>query len=66
MNIIRMLKALFAVSIILTAASAQTGTLKVYLSPPAAQSSTVSGVVNETFDQLASGIRTTAYVSPQG
>ena len=66
MNIIRLLKVLSAVSIILTAASAQTGTLQVYFSPPAAQSTTVSGVATETFDQLATGIWTTTHVSTAG
>jgi len=33
--------------------AATAGTLTVYLSPPSAQSSTVAGVANETFDQLS-------------
>lgn len=62
-NISRFLKVFSAASIILTAASAQTWTLKVYLSPPAVQLSAVSGVATETFDKLTPGIKTTAYVS---
>ncbi|MGO9229857.1 MAG: IPT/TIG domain-containing protein, partial [Bryobacteraceae bacterium] len=65
-HIRRLLRVLSAASIMLTAASAQTGTLKVYLSPPAAQSSTVSGVATETFDALTTGIKTAAYVSTAG
>jgi hypothetical protein len=65
-NICRLFKVLPVASILLTAASAQTGTLKVYLSPPAAQSSAVSGVTTETFDALTTGIRTTAYTPAGG
>jgi hypothetical protein len=39
------------------------GTLTVYLSPPAAQSSDVAGVTTETFNQLSTGVHTTSYVS---
>ena len=42
------------------------GTLSVYLSQPGAQSTTVSGAATETFDALATGIHTTAYVSSAG
>jgi hypothetical protein len=49
----RLLKVLSAVSILVTAASAQTGTLKVYLSPPAAQSTTVAGVTTSSFGIVA-------------
>ena len=62
-NMSRFLKVFSAVSIFLTAVSAQTGTLKVYLSPPAAQSSTVAGVTTETFDSLNTVIQS-AYTSP--
>jgi len=62
----RLLKVLFAVSVTLTVSTGQTGTLQVYFSPPAAQSTTVSGVATETFDQLATGISTTPYVSTAG
>src|SRR5208283_3224525 len=65
-HIRRLLRVLSAASIILTAASAQTGTLKVYLSPPAAQSSSVSAVATETFDAQTTGVKTTAYVSAAG
>jgi len=65
-NISRLPKVFSAASILLVAASAQTGTLKVYLSPPAAQSSAVSGVATETFDAQTTGKKTTAYVSAAG
>jgi hypothetical protein len=62
---IRPLEVFFACSII-TVASAQTGTLKVYLSPPAAQSTTVTGATTETFDTLTAGTIYTSYVSAIG
>lgn len=46
--------------------SPTTGTLSVYVSPPAAESTTVSGAITETFDGLSAKIYTTAYVSPAG
>src|SRR4051812_30032841 len=46
--------------------AAQTGTLTVYFSPPAAQSSTFAGVATETFDALSTGVKTTAYTSTAG
>jgi hypothetical protein len=42
------------------------GTLKIYLSPPGAQSTTVSGAITETFDALSTEIYTTAYASTAG
>jgi len=42
------------------------GTLSIYLSPPGSQSTTVAGAVTETFDALATGIHTSAYVSTAG
>jgi RHS repeat-associated protein len=65
-NIRPLLRAASVVSILAAAASAQTGTLKVYLSPPAAQSSTVSGVTTETFDAKAAGKYTSTYTSAVG
>ena len=54
------------VSLLILAASCSAlmaGTLTVYLSPPSAQSTTVSGVTTETFNSLSTGVRTTPYVS---
>ena len=65
-RVLSKLSTLSALSVLLTAASAQTGTLNVYLSPPAIQSSTVSGVTTETFDALSAGIHTTAYAPTGG
>jgi hypothetical protein len=45
---------------------AKGGTLTVYMSPPAAQSSTVSGITTETFDSLSTGVKTSAYSSAIG
>jgi RHS repeat-associated protein len=42
------------------------GTLNIYLSPPAAQSTTVSGALTETFDALTAKTYTTPYVSAAG
>ncbi|MGB0065941.1 MAG: chitobiase/beta-hexosaminidase C-terminal domain-containing protein, partial [Terracidiphilus sp.] len=42
------------------------GTLNIYLSPPAAQTTAVSGAATETFDALAAGTYTTPYVSAAG
>jgi RHS repeat-associated protein len=42
------------------------GTLSIYLSPPAAQSTVVSGAITETFDALSTGTHTTSYVSTAG
>ncbi len=66
MNASRLFKVASVVSILVVAASAQTGTLNVYLSPPAAQSSTVSGVTTETFDALTPKIYTGTYTSAAG
>ena len=51
---------------LLAATLAKAGTLTVYLSPPAAQTSTVTGATTETFDGLDTGVRTTAYSPAQG
>jgi RHS repeat-associated protein len=42
------------------------GTLNVYISPPDAQSTTVSGALTETFDAETAGTYTTPYASPAG
>ena len=42
------------------------GTLNIYLSPPAAQTTAVAGAATETFDALATGIHTANYVSTAG
>ncbi len=42
------------------------GTLQVLISPPDAQSTTVSGALTETFDSLSPAIYTTPYVSTAG
>ncbi|HLK66747.1 MAG TPA: malectin domain-containing carbohydrate-binding protein [Bryobacteraceae bacterium] len=65
-NASRILKAIFVASIVIAAASAQTGTLNVYFSPPSAQSTSVPGAITETFDQLPAGVKTAAYVSTTG
>jgi hypothetical protein len=54
---------LFLILTITYSAARAQGTLTVYFSPPAAQSSTVSGVSTETFDALSTGVKTTAYTS---
>jgi hypothetical protein len=46
---------LLSVTFSVTVSAVKAGTLTVYLSPPAAQSSTVSGVTTETFDALSTG-----------
>ncbi len=57
---------LFLILTISYSAARGQGTLTVYFSPPAAQSTTVTGVSTETFDNLSTGVKTAAYTSTAG
>ena len=59
----------YSQSVMATAAytiTTTSGTLSIFLSQPAAESSTVAGVATETFDALAAGKYTSPYVSTAG
>jgi len=66
MNLSRLLSFIPTLLITATTVFAQTGTLKVYVSPPSAQSTTVSGITTETFDSLSAGVKTAAFSSAIG